>query len=435
MASREVDFRSLAAVIAVGDELLQDQIDINGQALQVRLAEQGIETRIRCVLPDDRKYFVKILRTLISEHPLIICCGGLGPTQDDITRQAIAAAIRQPLVFHPQAHRDIEKHFQKRDVVMPALNRIQAMFPQTAIPLKNAHGTAPGFLVPTKSGLIAALPGPPLECLSMFDQELMPRLRGYMPRPNQTLHRRIIRTSGISESRLQEKIGPCFANQKEITLGFLLDEPGEILIILTVRNQSTCRAQLLFRQAEEQVRQQLGMDLVDLNGKELAAVVGDLLRQRQQTVAVAESCTGGLIAQRITAIPGSSQYFVEGTVVYSNQAKIRRLQISAPGLARHGTVSEWVAKQMALGIRKSSQADWGIAVTGIAGPGGETPAKPVGLVYLGVAGPDRFIQIRQWRFSGDRQRIQRLGATAALDLLRRSLLMQIPQRKDLTEGF
>lgn len=412
-----------AAILAIGDELLRDRTDTNGPAIQNRLARAGIETRVRLVLPDDERVIAEALNELIGKQRVIICCGGLGPTQDDVTRQAVARAVRQPLVLYPALLDKIKKRFQLRGLVMPANNRVQAMCPRGAVWLPNAWGTAQGFYV--KSGLsrIAVLPGPPRECLPMLEQELLPRMRTSLPRSGTGMQEILMRACGVSESDLQERMGAWFQAQPGLELGFLLDEPGEILMRLTSRRPARQAKQLL-EQARRFIRQQVALNLVDAQGKPLPEVIGRILRRQRQTLAVAESCTGGRIAARVTGIPGSSAYFLEGAVTYSNQSKIRRLGISRQLLARHGAVSEAVALAMAQGIRQRGRADWGLAVTGLAGPGGGSRAKPVGLVHIALAGPRRYEAAKSLRFPGERAWVQRLSAAWALDFLRRALLNQ-----------
>jgi nicotinamide-nucleotide amidase len=412
-----------SAVIAIGDEmLLAGRIDTNGPAIDSMLLENGLEPAERLILPDNEQAVAEAVRALSRKHALVLCCGGLGPTQDDVTRQAVARALRRPLEMRPEWLKPVVDYFRKLRRDMPEVNKIQAMLPRGSRHLINHWGTAQGFALSAESGhWVAALPGPPRECLPMLREVLLPVLRPVLKLKTPLVHRLSLRTCGDSESRLQEKLGPLFQGPGQPELGFLLDEPGEILVLLTVRGLDPNQSAPILKQAARQVRKALGNDLVDSRAKPLALVIGGLLKERRETLAVAESCTGGLISRRLTAMAGSSNYFLEGAVTYSNAAKTRRLGVPSRLLAEHGAVSAATAAAMAAGIRKSSQADWGLAVTGIAGPAGGTREKPVGLVFGAVAGPG-VQETVEWRFPGERDFIQRRSATLALDLLRRALV-------------
>ncbi|MBN1594845.1 CinA family nicotinamide mononucleotide deamidase-related protein [candidate division FCPU426 bacterium] len=411
-----------AALAMIGDELLQAHLDSNGPAIQVRLAGAGWETRRRCILPDNQAQIAAQLKRLWSQFPLLVCCGGLGPTQDDVTRQAIAAMLRRPLFVHAQSLRAIQARFIRRGLAMPGVNRLQAMFPKGAVVLRNALGTAAGFWITVSGRHLIALPGPPAECLPMLEQEALPRLRALAAASGLAVRRAVIRTAMVPESQLQEMLAPALAKEKGVELSFLLDEPGEILVMLTARGDSSRELSRQVRRSQDAVCALLGERVVDPQGKPLAAVVGKILGSRKQTVAVAESCTGGLIAGRITSVPGSSLYFHGGVVAYSNKAKTRYLGVPASLLKRRGAVSAAVAGRMAANVRRQARADWGLAVSGIAGPGGATQAKPVGLVYAGLDGPGGAPATRCFTFPGDRDCIRRMSVTAVLDMLRTRLL-------------
>jgi competence/damage-inducible protein CinA-like protein len=412
------------AVVAIGDELLHNRLDTNSHAIQTSLLGQGIETQTRTVVKDTVKAIATTLKFLMKEHRMIICCGGLGPTQDDLTRQAIAQVSKRPLHFHHATYQGIIRRFKKRGLVIPISNKQQALFPHQAVILKNQFGTAPGFLVMTATHTIAALPGPPNECLPMLEKELLPKMKRTLFRSATPMLRQTIRTTGIPESKLQEQIGPLLERHPEVQLGFLLDEPGEILIKLGLSYKPRQQAQAILRTAVADVRKALGQAVADAHGRSLPETIGRLLLKKKQTIAVAESCTGGSIAQRIVSVPGSSEYFLEGAVTYSNQAKQKRLHVSAASLKKYGAVSAEIAKAMAQGMRRKSGATWTLSVTGIAGPGGGSKQKPVGLVYLGIAGPKGFCAAKQLHLVGDREMIQRWSASRGLDWLRRCLLEQ-----------
>ncbi len=425
--------RPTVAIVAIGDELLHDRLDTNSHEIQTILLQHGIETQVRVVVADEVRAIAKTLHSFLANHSLIICCGGLGPTQDDITRQAIARVCKQPLLFQPAMYQTIIRRFKKRGVKIPDCNKQQACFPRRAVILKNRFGTAPGFLLQTKSRMIAALPGPPGECRAMLEKELLPRLKRSRFKNSNREAVQHLRIVGMAESQLQEIIGPRLTQHPDIQLGFLLEGPGEILIKLQIRPTNKKQAQAALRSAVREVQQALGKSVVDRRGRSLPEVIGRLLLKQKQTIAVAESCTGGRIAQRLVSIPGSSKYFVEGAVTYSNQAKHRCLQVTAASLKKYGAVSAEVAMAMAKGMRQKSQATWALAITGIAGPGGGSKSKPVGLVYLGIAGPQGRRAAKKLQLSGDRERIQCWSATLALDWVRRCLLEKQAVGKSLTD--
>lgn len=402
-----------AILIAVGTELLRHRADSNSLEIARRLGRQGFETEQRLVLPDDVKTVAQAVRRHLRPGTLVVASGGLGPTSDDVTRQAVALACRRPLEYHPELMRQIEARFQKRRIPMPVINRVQALIPRGALALPNAWGTAPGFLLDSGSGWVAALPGPPAECLPMCERRLLPALRRLRlaRRPRAERH---VRVCGFSESELMMRLAPGAKLLGD--WGVTLEEPGEFLLHLFGSRHELAARQRWLNQA-------LGNSVVDVQGRRLEEAIGRQLKQRGETLAVAESCTGGRIAGRLTSVAGSSVYFLEGVVAYANAAKTRRLGVPRSLLARHGAVSAPVAERMAAGARRSAGADWSLAVTGIAGPGGGSKAKPVGLVYLGLAGPGQAARhVRLMLGSGEREHLQRRTATLALNELRLALL-------------
>ncbi|MCD4814668.1 CinA family nicotinamide mononucleotide deamidase-related protein [bacterium] len=407
-----------AAIVAIGDELLHDRKDTNSQMIQDSLKQAGLMIGLRVVAPDQVSVLADVFLYLMGKFKLIVCCGGLGPTVDDITRIAVARATKMPLQPNPEIQCSLEKFFQSRGIAMPASNNRQALIPRGARILANDFGTAPGFFIQKKSYAIAVLPGPPSECLPMLRHKLLPLLK---PAWKSKIFQKTIRVCGFAESYMQEVIGPVFEGDSRIQLGFLLDTPGEILIKLTATSKQPKEAMRDLTQAGRKISKILGESIVDLQGKPLPVVVGQLLRKQRQTVSVAESCTGGLIASRITDVPGCSDYFLEGIVTYSNRAKQAHLGVSQRALERYGAVSRVVALQMAKGVRKRAQTDWGLAITGLAGPGGGSKTKPVGLVYAALTGPDDRQASMKIQLPGSRTRVRAAGAAMALDFLRRAL--------------
>jgi nicotinamide-nucleotide amidase len=414
-----------AQLLAIGTELLAHRQDTNSLALARRLRPLGIETERRLVLPDKIGPVVQALRVALRPGILVVCSGGLGPTSDDVTRQAVAQATQRALEYHPELMRQIEARFQRRQVPMPVINRVQALIPRGAIVLPNAQGTAPGFLLSSHSGWVAALPGPPAECLAMFEAELAPAMRRLRltgrPQPE-----RWLRICGLPEAQLMMLLAP--GAKLLADWGVTLDEPGESLIRINGTQAALAAKQRWLVRV-------LGQHLVGTSGQSLEAVVGGLLRHRGETLAVAESCTGGRIAGRLTSVPGSSAYFLEGVVAYANRSKTRRLGVLPAVLERWGAVSAAAAVAMAQGARQGAGADWGLATTGIAGPTGGSVRKPVGLVYIGLAGPRQ--PARAFRLllgPGERGLIQRWAATLALNELRLALRAAKPSPRRIDHG-
>lgn len=414
-----------AVLLAIGTELLRHRSDSNSLQLARRLAILGIETDQRLALPDAVGPVARAIRSGLRSGALVVCTGGLGPTSDDVTRQAVAHACQRPLEYQPELMRQIKARFQRRQVAMPVINRVQALIPRGAMPLPNPNGTAPGFLLKASPGWVAALPGPPSECLAMFADELAPALRRLRltgrPAPE-----RLLRVCGLPEAQLMMLLAPGVKRLGD--WGVTIEEPGELLLRLTGPQAELAERQRWLARA-------LGRHLVSASGRKQEAVVGRLLERRRETLAVAESCTGGRVASRLTSVPGSSAYFLEGVVAYANAAKTRRLGVPSSLLARHGAVSAETAEAMAQGVRRSAGADWGLAVTGVAGPGGGSARKPVGLVYLGVAGPWQPARhVRLMLGAGDRELNQRWAATLALNELRLALLAAKPSSRRTRHG-
>lgn len=408
-------------MLAIGDELLTGIQDTNGPGIAGRLQAAGFVPAVRMVVPDDQPAIARSLKSLLAAHDLVVMCGGLGPTQDDLTRQAAAEVLGCPLEFHNRWWQNLERRFLRRGRSLAPNNRIQAMIPKGAKILPNPLGTAAGFCVRMGKCWVAALPGPPRECLPMLETQLLPSLQKSLHLAGPGIHRCWLRTCGLSESGLQALLGPIYQQPDMPELGFLLDEPGEILVGLTVRALPEDQARRRLARGCRRARAALGVDYVAEGRVSLPAAVGRLLARKQQTLAVAESCTGGLVCRRLTSIPGSSRYFLEGAVTYANTAKSSRLGVPKALLARTGAVSEAIAMAMATGMRRRSHADWALAVTGIAGPGGGTIDKPVGLVHIALTGPAGRAETQTLHLWDERDYIQRRSATAALDLLRRNL--------------
>ena len=404
-----------AEVISVGDELVLGQIvDTNAAYLATRLAELGIETILHTAVGDDHERLVETLRTASQRCDLVLVTGGIGPTKDDITRHAIAEAAHAPLVLHDELVTTLHERFHSRGYTMPESNKVQAMIPEGATIIPNAFGTAAGFRIRINAADVAVLPGVPPEMKPMFEDELVPWLRReYAGRA--IVVRRLL-SFGLPESTVGEKIGHRMDRGSNPLVGLLATD-AVITIKIIATADSEDEAQRMIEPIEREARDAIGDAIFGTDDDTLEIAVARLLDERGMTIATAESCTGGLVASRLTDVPGISQFLLEGVVTYSNEAKTRLLGVPEELFATVGAVSPEVAKAMAEGMRERSGADIAVGITGIAGPGGGTDEKPVGLVYIAVAdaaGTD----VEQRNFRGPRTIIKDRAAKTALNLLR-----------------
>lgn len=410
-----------AAILAVGSELLgTDRLDTNSLRLTALLDRYGVELRRKSVAGDCEEDIAEELRVLLSKVDLVLVTGGLGPTADDVTREAVAAALGRGLRFDPQILEGIERRFREHGRQMPAVNRKQAEVIEGAEVIPNRRGTAPGMRLESASGSALFLfPGVPTELEGMVRSHLEPWLAGRsggISRETVTL-----KVACLPESTVEERIAPAYAEfgREWITI---LASPGEIRLQLTAAGPEPERRERL---AVMKARlSELAGDAVFGEGDDLTleAVAGELLRAAGATLTVAESCTGGLLAERLTRIPGSSEYFLGGVVSYDNRIKSELLGIEPALIETHGAVSEPVAVAMAAGVRRALRSDYGIGITGVAGPGGGSEAKPVGTVHIALAGPGDLVEHHKVRFPGDRERVRSQSVQWALDRLRRVLL-------------
>ena len=423
-----------AAIVAVGSELLgPDRLDTNSLRLTEVLEAHGVELRRKVVVGDDREELAAVLGSLASEHELVLVGGGLGPTTDDVTREAAADALGWTLRLDEDLVREIEERFRAFGRPMPAVNRRQAMVPVPAPSdgpgcsvevIPNPRGSAPGLRLQAPGGTTLFLfPGVPAELEGMVADALGPWLAeraGGARRERVTL-----KVASYAESEVEERIAPAYEEfgQEAITV---LAGAGEILVRCVAGGPDAERRARLAAM-EERLAALLGPAVYARREEEtLEAVVGRLLAGRGETLATAESCTGGLVAERVTRVPGSSVYFLGGVVSYSDRLKAELLGVPAATIREHGAVSEPVARAMAEGARERLGADWAVAITGVAGPGGGSEEKPVGTVYLAWAGPaveaESGTASRRVRFLGSRERVRALSTQAALEGLRRRLL-------------
>lgn len=407
-----------AEIIAVGSELLTPQrIDTNSLYLTDQLNRLGIEVVTKSVIGDDRQRLCAAVRLAASRSEVVVLTGGLGPTEDDVTREAVAAALGRPLVFRPDLMEAIEARFARMGRKMAEINRRQAYVVDGAEALRNDNGTAPGLWLDHEGAAILLLPGPPPEMKPLFERECEPRLRARIP--PLAIRTRFYRVALMAESDLDQLIAPVY-KRYENPVTTILAAPGDIQIHLRARCASEQEAERLLAELGGKVEELLGDRLYSTTGDPLEKVVGGRLRACGASLSVAESCTGGMLGERITSVAGSSDYFRGGFLVYSDEMKSRLLGVPAGLLREHTAVSAPVAMAMASGARDRTGSTYALSVTGVAGPGGGGGPIPAGTVFLGLAAPDGTSAIER-RFPGDRARVRAMAVQTALDLLRRAL--------------
>ncbi|MEY4529108.1 MAG: putative competence-damage inducible protein [Nitrospirota bacterium] len=428
-AARSVRRSVTAETIAIGSELLVGgRSDSNSLFITEALGRLGIEVRFKSIVGDDLADMVQVLKTAVSRAGVVIMTGGLGPTVDDCTREAVAKATGRRLARRKAALDGMTARLAQWGRTPNAGQLRQAMIPAGATVVANPVGSAPGFLLEWKGATVVSLPGVPREMEAMMTESVIPFLNDQFARSSRLRPRPILRqvfhTWGLPESDVDTKLKGLIPNGAPIDLG-LLASPMGVLVSLTTKSGGTrpVSDEMLASLAQE-VRTRLKDSLFAEGRETMEEVVGRLLAGRTLTVAVAESCTGGLIGHRLTQVPGSSAYVDRGAICYSNRAKSEMLGVPAELIAKHGAVSPEVAAAMARGIRERAGVSVGLSVTGIAGPGGATGTKPVGLVYVGLDGGAGRAVTKEFRFHGDRLVIKQRSSQAALDLLRRWILSQ-----------
>jgi nicotinamide-nucleotide amidase len=412
-----------AWIIAVGSEMLTPfRVDTNSLVITEQLNAIGCDVRLKLVVGDSVDELARMLTAGLDSVDLIVCTGGLGPTEDDITRDALTRALGMPLEIDESIVEHIRARFVRRGITMPDINRRQAMVPRGATVLANPNGTAPGLWIERGTVRIVALPGPPREMRPILEALIRDRLAPISG--GRGLFRRVIKITGRPESDVDARAQPiygCWTTQPVPITTTILAVLGQIELHLTAAANSRAEADAALDAAVRELQDAFGSSIYSVDGRPLPRVVGDLLRQVRWTVAVGESCTGGLLASLLTDVPGSSDYVERGAVCYSNRSKVEWLGVPESLIAEHGAVSEPVAQAMAEGIRARAHTDVGIGVTGIAGPGGGTPDKPVGTVAIAVvAGGDT--RVRTFQFIGERELVKYQSAQAAMNMLRMMML-------------
>ena len=416
-----------AEVVAVGSEMLTPtHIDTNSLYITERLNELGIDLQAKSIAGDDRNVLKAIVSDALRRSDLLILTGGLGPTDDDLTREVVADLIGRPLEYHAYIFEGIEKRFAARGLRTPEINRRQAMVPVGAAVLPNKNGTAPGLWIEHERKLIVLLPGPPRELKPMLEAVIQERLLAHVG--GSRLFRRVLRITGQSESSVEEKMQPLYGKWLSAPTRIattILASLGQIELHLTAIALNADDGHRALDAAVADVRATLGRDLFSTNSETMQQIVGELLRTRGLRLAAAESCTGGLVMARLTEVPGSSDYVDRGVVVYSNQSKTDLLGVPTPLIAAHGAVSERVAEAMATGMARLAGSDIALGVTGVAGPSGGTLEKPVGMVAIAAAWARNSTidtRVRTFNFVGGREMVRFQASQAALDMVRRWII-------------
>lgn len=419
-----------ATFLAVGSELLgTDRVDTNSLTVTEMLQRHGVPMVRKAVVGDDEEAIAEEIRRLLEISELVVVSGGLGPTSDDLTRQAAARALGREVRFDREVLDRIRRLFEQHGLTMPDINRRQAEVVEGAEVIPNRRGTAPGLHLETDDGgAVVLLPGPPKELEGMLGSHLEPWVA---ERGGERTETRTLKIASLPESEVEERIEPAYRELGREAVA-ILAKPGEIRLRFQASGSEEERRERLDR-VEERLRELVGPAVFASSEEEtLESVVGELLSESGRTVATAESCTGGLVAERITRVPGSSGYFLGAAVTYTDGLKEEVLGVPRRALESFGAVSEPVARAMAAGVREVLGADFGLGITGIAGPGGGSEDKPVGTVHLGLAGPDGSVEHRKVRFPGDREQVREQTAQLALELLRRFLLRQpLPGAEDV----
>ena len=409
-----------AEIIAIGTELLTPQrVDTNSLYVTEQLNLLGVEVVTKQVIGDERDRLSEAIRRALERSNILVLIGGLGPTEDDVTRDSVAAALGRQLVLSLEQESVLITRFRQINRPMAKNNLRQAYLVEGAEALSNPNGTAPGQFILTDRGALAMLPGPPREMKPMVKDELIPRLRSVVPPA--AIRVRTFRITGMGESDLDTLIAPIYSRYTN-PVTTVLSSPGDLSVHLRARAETEEGADALLREVGNPIAEALGERAYTENPNEpLEGVIGRLLRKRIATVSTAESCTGGLVAGRLTEQGGSSEFFLGGFVTYSDAQKVQVLGVPKELLEKHSAVSEPVAAAMADGERRLTGSTYALSVTGFAGPSGGTEFDPIGTVYIGLTGPDG-TKVTRIRYGGDRFRIRALATQGALDLLRRKLL-------------
>lgn len=408
-----------AELIFTGSELLLGYVlNSHAQYLGMKLSEMGIEVTLHITVGDNWKMLGQVLKQALENSDLVLTTGGLGPTTDDLTKETVAGVLGLPMILDEHSLAGMKEFFRRRGVAMPESIAKQAYFPEGARILNNPLGTAPGALIERGDKIMVMLPGPPNELIAMFEQELTPYLAKRAGSGTVTRYK-VFKLTGISESAVQDRIKDL-GGQGNPGIAYVA-KPGEVQVRIAAYAGAPEQAEKMVAELSEKVRRRLVGYIFGYDEEVLEDVVGKLLLETGLSIAVAESCTGGLIAARLTDIPGSSGYLKGGVVAYSNEMKNKILGVPSDTIDRYGAVSKQTAVAMAEGVRVLAGSNLGLAVTGIAGPGGGSPAKPRGLVYISLAADDGTC-CREYRFPGERPAVRQGTVNAGLNMVRHYLL-------------
>ncbi|MDX6385826.1 MAG: nicotinamide-nucleotide amidase [Blastocatellia bacterium] len=408
-----------AEIIAIGSELLaSDKTDTNSLWLTEQLNRLGIDVKLKTVVGDDDARLEEVVKDAVKRSRVVITTGGLGPTEDDITRKVVARALKRRLTLSEPMLAELRERFKRFGMNMPERNSRQAMVIDGSEVLANPNGSAPGLYLEHEGCAVALFPGPPREMKPMFENHVQPRLEKLAG--DVRFARRVLRVAGMGESAVDERIAPIYSKYQNPQTTILFNS-SEIEIHLRAQGRTEKDAEVLLDDLSLKIEKELGNAVFSFRGEKMEEVVGRSLAISGFTLAVAESCTGGLIAERLTNVPGSSKYFVEGLVTYSNESKTRLLGVDKKLILEFGAVSQQVARDMARGARHRAKTDFGLAVTGIAGPDGGSEEKPVGLVFIALA-DEAHTEHKRFVLPGDRELIRWRASQAALDMLRRRLI-------------
>ncbi|HLK70107.1 MAG TPA: competence/damage-inducible protein A [Bryobacteraceae bacterium] len=410
-----------AEIIAVGSEMLsQDRVDTNSLYLTGELNNLGVEVVFKCVIGDDRDRLADAVRRALSRTGIVILSGGLGPTEDDVTREAVAMALDRKLIFHPDIADALEQRFLLMKRKMAEVNKRQAFIIDGAAILPNDRGTAPGQWLEDSGGVVVMLPGPPHELKAMFERQCLPRLIRIVPKT--AIRTLFFRVTGMAESDLDQTISPVYKKYTNPSTTILAAN-GDLQIHLRARCATEAQADALLAEVGGPIELLLGDRLYSRNGSPLEVVVGDLLKKNHATISVAESATGGMLGERFTSTPGSSEYFVGGFITYTNRMKVELLGVLPETIEKFGAVSKEAAEAMATGARRRTGSTYALSITGVAGPDSGGEQAPVGTMYVGIADAAG-THVAHRQFIGDRQRIRTFTTQMALDVLRRRIAGQ-----------
>jgi len=406
-----------SSIVSIGTELLFGQIvNTNAVYLSQQLNELGFDVYYHFSVGDNAQRLKDILEYALERSDLLITTGGLGPTQDDLTKETIAQLMGKKLEFHEPSYQRLSSFFKQRNREMSQNNLKQVYLPQDCIVLQNDNGTAPGFIVENDNKIVISLPGPPKEMQPMFENYVKSYLQ---TKSNHVIYSKILRFFGIGESALETELLDLISSQVNPTIATYAKE-GEVSIRISAKAKNENEAQQMIDPVVQEIKSRLQPYLYSENNEELVEVVAKKLLEKNITISLAESCTGGLIASALTSVPGISKCFDRAMVTYSNISKVEQLGINPSTLEKFGAVSEETAKEMVIGLKQKSKSDLCLAITGIAGPDGGSPEKPVGLVYISLLYQDH-LQCNSYRLIGTRERIRRQAVLFALNMIRNIL--------------